>query len=103
MEESRQIYSKLRKFEYFLKSILKFIRPSPNSTYNCFNTKVLKDFTSLRLDLSYLRYHKFKHGFLDSLNPICGCGFDIETTCYFLLHCPNFLNEISLLLKMFQD
>ena len=78
---------------------MKFIRPSPNSTCNCFNTKGIKHLTRLRLGLSHLWYHKFKHGFLDSLNPICNCGFDIETICCFLLHCPNFINERSLLLE----
>ena len=96
MEQSRQIYLKFRKF---LKSILKFVRPSPNSTCNCFNTKGIKHLTRLRLGLSHFRDHKFKHGFLDSLNPICSCCFDIETTCHFLLYCPNFVNERSLLLN----
>ena len=82
----------LESLSIFKKSILNFIRPFPSSTYNCFNTKGIKHLTRLRLGLSNLRYHKFKHGFLDSLNPICGCGFDIETTCHFLLHCPNFIN-----------
>ena len=83
----------------FKKSILKFIRPPPNSTYNCFNTKDIKHLTSLRLGLSHLRDHKFKHCILDLLNPIRSCGFDIETTYHFLLHCPNFINETSLLLN----
>ena len=83
----------------FKKFILKFIRPSPSSTHNCFNTKGIKYLTRLRLGLSHLREHKFKHGFLDSLNPICNCGLDIESTCHFLLHCPNFINERTLLLN----
>ena len=83
----------------FKKSILKFIRACPNSTHNCFNTRGIKHLTRLHLGLSYLRNHKFKHGFLDSINPICSCGFNIETTCHFLLHCPNFINERSLLLN----
>ena len=53
----------------------------------------------LRLGLSHLREHKFKHSFLDLLNPICNCGLDIEITCHFLLHCPNFINERTLLLN----
>ena len=83
----------------FIKSILKFLRSSPNTRYNCFNTKGIQHLPRLRLGLSHLCDHKFKHGFLDSLNPICSCGFDIETTCHFLLHCPNFINERSLLLS----
>ena len=96
MEQSRQIYSKFRKLENFFKNILKFKRPSPNSTSNWFNTKDINYLTVLRLGLSHPRDHQFKHNLLDSLNPIC---FDIETKCYFLIHCPNFINERSPLLK----
>ena len=83
----------------FKKCILNFIRPSPSSTHNCFNTKGIKYLTRLRLGLSHLREHKFKHGFLDSLNPIGNYGLDIESTCHFLLPCPNFINGIILLLN----
>ena len=81
----------------FKKCILKFLRP-PSSIHNCFNTKGIKYLTRLRLGLSHFREHKFKNGFLDSLNPICNCGLDIET-CHFLLHCSNFINERTLLLN----
>ena len=84
----------------FEKDILQFIRLSPSSTYNCFNNKGIKHITRLRLGLSHLCDHKFKHGFLDSLNPICSCGLDVETTCHYLLHCPNFTNERSILLNI---
>ena len=76
------------------------MRPSSSRTYNCFNNKGIKHITRLRLGLSQLLDHKFKHGFLGSLNPICSCGLDIETTCHYLLHCPNFTNEKSTLLNI---
>ena len=72
----------------FKKSLLKFIRPSGSSVINCHNPRGVKLLTRLRLGLSHLREHKFKHGFQDSLNPICSCGNDIETSTHFLLHCP---------------
>ena len=55
--------------------------------------------TRLPLDLSHLREHKFKYGFLDSLNPIFNYGLDIETTCHFLLDSPNLINERTLLMN----
>ena len=79
----------LESFSFCKKSILKFIRPSPNSTHNCFDTKGIK-----HLITSWL-----KHAFLDSLNQICSCGFDIKATCHFLLYWPNFINQRSLLLN----
>ena len=67
----------------FKKSILQFKRLSPSRTDNSFNTKGIKHLTRLRLWLSHLCDRKVKHGFLDSLNPICSCGLDIETTCHY--------------------
>ena len=83
----------------FKRSILKFIRSFPNITYNCFHAKVMKNLTRFFLGLSHLHDHKFKLSFLDSRKLICSCGFDIETTCHFLLHCLNFVSEKSLLLN----
>ena len=60
----------------FKKKLLKFIHSSGN---RCHDPKGVKLLTRLRLDLSHLREHKFKHGFLDSLNPVCSCGQDTET------------------------
>ena len=77
----------------FKKKLLKFIRPSGNSVFRCHNPKGIKLLTRLRLGLSHLREHKFKHGFLDSLNPICSCGQNIETSTHFLLHYSNYSNE----------
>ena len=73
----------------FKKRILAFIRPSANSTFQCFNPNGLKLITKLRLGLSHLSFHKFKHSFQDTLNPTCNCG-SVETTIHYLLLCPNF-------------
>ena len=77
----------------FKKKILNFIGPSGNSVFKCHNPNRVKLLTRLRLDLSHLREYKFKHGFLDSLNPVCSCGKDIETSACFLLDCSNCSNE----------
>ena len=78
------------------KRILSFIRPLPNKVSNSHNPQCLKLLTRLQLDLSHLRYHKFKHNFLDTINPLCSCGSDIETALHFLLYCPNLMQcEIS--------
>ena len=53
----------------------------------------------MRVGLSHLREHKFKHSFQDTLNPICTCGEDIETTSHYLLHCPDYLEEKKTLLN----
>ena len=79
----------------FKKRILSFIRPLPNKVSNSHNPQGLKLLTRLRLGLSHLRYHKFKHNFLDTINPLCSCGSDIETTLHFLLYCPNVMERRS--------
>ena len=82
----------------FKSSLLKFIRPSESSVFNCHNPRGVKLLTRLRLGLSHLREHQFKHGFQNSLNPICSCGNDIETA-HFLLYCPRYSNERSTFLN----
>ena len=83
----------------FKEKILNFIRPSPNSVFDIRNPKGIKLITRLRLGLSHLREHKFKHSFQDTLNPLCNCGQDIESTTHFFLHCPFFINERRTLLS----
>ena len=73
----------------FKKELLKFIRPVPNSTCNINDSKGLKLLTRLRLGLSHLGDHKFRHNFQDCVFPMCSCSQDIKTTAHFLLHCPN--------------
>ena len=51
--------------------------PSRSSSYvtrNIHNIHFLKQNILLRLGLSYLREHKFKYSFQDSLNLFCSCG-----------------------------
>ena len=47
----------------FKKCILTFIRVSTNSTFDCHCPDGSKLISRLRLDLSHLRFHKFKHNF----------------------------------------
>ena len=43
------------------------------------------------MGFSHLREHKFRHNFLDTLDPMCNCRTNaIESTEHFLLHCPSF-------------
>ena len=58
--------------------------------------------TRLRLGLSLIREHKFQHNFQDTLNPICNCGEDIESSCHYLLHCSLYTNESLALLNDIQ-
>ena len=59
----------------------------------------LKFVTRLRLGLSHLREHKFKHSFQDSINPLCSCSLDVESTIHYFLHCPQFTIQRRTLLN----
>ena len=82
---------------------LKFIRQSPNSVFNWHNYKGIKYLTRLRLGLSHLREHKFKHSFQDTLNPFCSCDLHVETNTHFFLYCPLFSNQRCTLLRPVND
>ena len=86
----------------FKRKVLKFIRPSESSIFLCNNPKGIQLLTRLRLGLSHLRDHKFKHNFQDTHNPICNCGEDIETSCHYLLHCSLYTNERLAFLNVVQ-
>ena len=40
-----------------------------------------------------LQEHKFKHSFLDSINPICNCELNTELTLHYLIHCTTYNTE----------
>ena len=90
-------------FIAFKKSILKFIRSSSNSTFNCHSPSGIKLITTIRLGLSRPRNHEFRHNSQDILNSICSCGDDIENSIYYLLHCQNYLDERMTLFDNFQS
>ena len=80
----------LNSLSLFKSRILKFMQPNPNRIFNCHNPKTIKYLSRIMLGLSHLREHKFKHSFQDTLNPICACGWDIETPYHYLISCPIF-------------
>ena len=43
--------------------------------------------TRLRVGYSHFSEHKFRHDFADSLNPLCCCLLEIESTLHFLRRC----------------
>ena len=46
-----------------------------------------KLFTCLWLQFSHLNEHKFRNGFGDTINAMCACGSEVETTEHFPLRC----------------
>ena len=82
----------------FKEKIFNFIRPSPNFVFDCHNPKRIKLITRLIFGLSHLKEHKFKYSFQETINPLCNCGKDNESSTHFFLYCPVFINERCTLL-----
>ena len=73
-----------KSFLIFTKSLLKIGRPLENSVYNIHDPMGVK---YLRLGLSHLNNHKFRHNFQDCLNPLCPCSLEFESSIHYFLHC----------------
>ena len=80
-------------YTLFRSTILKFIMPSPNSFYGCQNIMGIELVTRLQQGLSHLQEHKFRHSFQDTLNPLCNCGMDVESSTHCLLQCPSYIQR----------
>ena len=78
-------------YSIFKKSLLKFIRTIPNSVIGVVDIYGIKLLTRLLVGLSYLRKHKFRHNFQDTINPLCSCSLEIESTSHFFVRCQNFI------------
>ena len=92
----------------FKKKLLSIIRPPAKSVFGIHDPLGLSYLSQLRVGLSKLNFHKFKHNFKDTLNPLCPTNDGIEDTEHFLLLCPSFdvqrrdlLAEISQMLQPF--
>ena len=81
-----------KSYAIFRKKLLKIIRPEENNIFHIHDPLGVKLLSRLRLGFSHLREHKFRHNFSDTINPICLCSIEPETTSHFLLHCPNYIN-----------
>ena len=100
--EWNKLYINLRNANFFLifrNSLLKIGRQMQNSIYNIHNPVGIKYLTRLRLSLSHLNEHKFRHIFQECLNPLCSCNLEVEATNHYFLHC-HYYNDIR---KTFLD
>ena len=73
--------------------MLKFINPIPNSAFYVHNPHRIRFLTRLRVGLSQLGEHKFRHNFQDSHEPFCNCDRHIETNIHLFPHHSNYSNQ----------
>ena len=79
------------RYALFRKHLLSFIRPEANNIFNVHNAKGIKLLTRLRVGFSHLKEHKFRHNFVDAINPLCSCGNFVESTTHFFFTVLTFL------------
>ena len=82
----------------FKKAILVFCKTEENSLFNVHNPIGVKYLNRLRLNFSHLNEHKFHHNFRDTVNPLCCCNTETETTSHYLLRCHLFSEQRTKLL-----
>ena len=70
--------------------------------YGIHNPKRLATLTQLSVGLSELNYHKFRHYFNTTLNPLCPINDGIEDTEHFQLHCSSYYLQRNSLLSCVQ-
>ena len=74
----------------FKAKLLVLIRPTAKSVYGIHDPVGLSYLTQLRVSLSKLNLHKFKHNFRDALDAMCLSNDGVENEEHFLLLCPSF-------------
>lgn len=67
----------------FRNTLANFLRPSDNKIFNMDNQVGIQLLNRLRLDFSYLRKHKFRHNFEETINHICSDSIIPEMIMYF--------------------
>ena len=74
----------------FKAKLLSKIHPSAKSAFGIHDPIGLNYLLQIKVGLSKLNFHKFKHNFRDTVNPMCPTNDGIEDTEHFLLLCPSF-------------
>ena len=94
----------------FKTKLLSKIRPPAKPVFGIHDPTGLSYLSQIRVGLSRLNFHKFKHNFRDTVNPMCPTNDGIEDTEHFLLLCPSFdvqrrhlLAGVSVLLQQFVE
>ena len=75
----------------FCKNLLAFIRFIESSIYSIYDPLGIKRPHRLRLGFSHLCQHKLKHNFAGTVNPLCSCSLEIESTEHYFLRCHNYV------------
>ena len=67
--------------------MLKFVRYGEKKIFDIIDPFGIKMLTGLRWGISQLCEHKFRHDFKYTVNPLCSCSIEAETTTHYVMRC----------------
>ena len=79
----------------FKTKILSFIRPKEDWILSVHDADGINLLNRLRLHLCHLNEQKFRHNFRATIDLMCSCGLEPETTLLYLLRC-NIYSELRI-------
>ena len=85
-----EIMPSIGKLKDYINSL---IRPNVKSIFGIYDPVGIRFIFQLRLRLSPLRDHKWRHNFIDTTSDICHCKQGVENTDHFLLYCPSYTTQ----------
>ena len=71
----------------FKRKLFSIIRPSAKSDFGIQNPRGLSILTQLHVCFSRIKFHKFKHNFNDTTNPLCPINDGVEDREHYFLLC----------------
>ena len=87
----------------FRKKLLSFIKPMEKKPFSTDDPLRIKLPNRLRVDFSHLNEHTFRHNFANTLNPLCSCSLETESTAHFFLRCRYYSNIRIILMNELND
>ena len=69
-------------FPDYEKSLLFCFKTDDNSVFDLHHPIGIKPLNKLRVDFSHLNEHKFRLNFRDTIDPLCLCNTETETTSH---------------------
>ena len=85
MEQTKSEVRNAKQISVFKKMIIR--QKKENSFFSIHTPVGVKLLPRLRLQLIHLNEYKFRHGFEDTISPMCSCNTKIESNEHFLLRC----------------
>ena len=83
-------FGEVPSFEILKKHINAFFRHQTKNIFGIHDPSGLRYLFQLRISLSPLISHKFRHNIADTPSEICSCNQGIEDTNHFLFSCPDY-------------